>query len=349
MAYESEECQKSSGVDDEKTLKCKAEYFCMKAERRSTDMIISASRRCDIPSFYSDWLINRIREGFVYVRNPMNYHQVSKISLSPDVIDGIVFWTKNPAPMIEKLDLIKDYMFYFQFTVTAYGKDIESNVPSKNDVIVPSFIELSKKIGPERVIWRYDPIMITERYTADYHIRYFDALAKRFSGYTKKCVISFVDMYRNTQSRMKPSVIKNLNDDEMMDIAMRLSEIAGKYRICLESCAEKIDLKKCGIRHGHCIDKNLFEKLLGKKLSLGLDKNQREACGCLESVDIGAYDACNNGCRYCYATHSDKTLKRNLLLHDPMSPILIGKIEEGDVIKEKAMKSNIINQMNIFD
>lgn len=243
-------------------------------------MIISASRRCDIPSFYSDWLINRVRDGFVYVRNPMNYHQVSEISLSPDFVDGIVFWTKNPAPMIEKLDLIKDYMFYFQFTVTAYGKDIESNVPSKNDVIVPSFIELSKKIGPERVIWRYDPIMITERYTADYHIRYFEALAKRFSGYTKKCVISFVDMYRNTQSRMKPSVIKNLNDDEMMDIAMRLSEIAGKYRICLESCAEKIDIKKCGIRHGHCIDKNLFEKLLGKKLSLGLDKNQREACGC---------------------------------------------------------------------
>lgn len=301
-------------------------------------MIISASRRCDIPSHYSEWFINRIREGFVYVRNPMNYHSVSRISLSKDVVDGIVFWTKNPAPMIQKLDLIKDYMFYFQFTVNAYGKDIECNVPPKNDCIVPSFIELSKKIGPERVIWRYDPIIVTEKYTIDYHIHYFGELARRFSGYTDKCVISFVDMYRNTENRMKPNVINTLTYNDMTDMAARLNEIAGKYHITLESCAEKIDLEKCGISHGHCIDKNLFEKLLGKRLSLAQDKNQREACGCMESIDIGAYDACNNGCRYCYATHSEKTLQKNLLLHDPKSSVLIGKIEEGDVIREKSHK-----------
>ena len=162
-------------------------------------MIISASRRTDIPTYYSEWFLNRIKDGFVYVRNPMNVHQISKISLSPDVVDGIVFWTKNPVPMLDKLYNLQDYAYYFQFTVNSYGKDIEANIPSKNDIIVPAFRELSRIIGAEKVIWRYDPIMLTSKYTIDYHVNYFNELAKRLSGYTHKCVISFVDFYRNTQ------------------------------------------------------------------------------------------------------------------------------------------------------
>lgn len=148
-------------------------------------MIISASRRTDIPTYYSDWLLNRIKAGYVYVRNPMNVHQISKISLSPDVVDGIVFWTKNPIPMLDKLNALKDYMYYFQFTLNSYGVDVERNIPSKNNVIVPTFQRLSDLIGPDRVIWRYDPIFLSETYTTDYHIHYFEELAKRLSSYTK--------------------------------------------------------------------------------------------------------------------------------------------------------------------
>lgn len=304
-------------------------------------MIISASRRTDIPSYYTDWFINRVREGFVYVRNPMNYHQVSKISLSKELIDGIVFWTKNPVPLMDKLDLIDEYMYYFQFTLNAYGKDIEGNVPSKNDVIVPAFQTLSRKIGSERVIWRYDPILITEKYTMEYHLAYFEAIAKRLSGYTEKCVISFVDMYRNTLSRMKPHVIQPISKEDMLIMAARICEIGRKYRISIESCAEEIDLESAGIPHGACIDKGLFEKLLGVKLHASKDKNQRSSCGCMESIDIGTYDTCLNGCRYCYANHSDKIMAQNVALYDPESPLLCGRIDEEDIVKERMIKSFI--------
>ena len=127
-------------------------------------MIISASRRTDIPTYYSEWFFNRIKEGYALVRNPMNAHQISKISLNPDVVDGIVFWTKNPTPMLDKLDRLKDYTYYFQFTLNAYGQDVEASIPSKNNVVIPAFQKLSDMIGPEKVIWRYDPIYLNETY-----------------------------------------------------------------------------------------------------------------------------------------------------------------------------------------
>ena len=128
-------------------------------------MILSVSRRTDIPNYYSEWFFNRIKERFVYVRNPMNEHQISKIDLSPDVVDCIVFWTKNPEPMITRLDELSKYNYYFQFTLTGYGKDIECNVPHKRDKMIPIFQELSRKIGKQKVIWRYDPILFTKKYS----------------------------------------------------------------------------------------------------------------------------------------------------------------------------------------
>ena len=173
-------------------------------------MIISASRRTDIPTYYSEWFFNRIEEGYALVRNPMNAHQISKISLRPDVVDGIVFWTKNPTPMMTKLDRLKDYTYYFQFTLNAYGQDVEASIPSKNNVIIPAFQKLSDMIGPEKVIWRYDPIFLNETYTFEYHIHYFEELAKRLSPYTKKCTISFLDFYRNTEKTLLDFLSKSL-------------------------------------------------------------------------------------------------------------------------------------------
>jgi len=312
-------------------------------------MIISASRRTDIPAYYSQWLINRFREGFVYVRNPMNSHQVSQISLAPDVVDGIVFWTKNPLPMLEKLDELKQYMYYFQFTLTAYGKDAEAHVPSKNDQIIPAFKALSDKIGAERVIWRYDPIFLTPTYTLGYHLRYFEEIAKRLSGYTHKCVISFLDVYKNTQANMKALHLLPLQEQQMLFLAPQLAEIAQKYRMTLESCAEQIDLEPYGIAHGHCIDRELFERLLGQKLDLKKDANQRKDCGCVESIDIGMYNTCPNGCAYCYANYIASSVPRHLVSHDPSSPLLSGNMSPEDRLSIRKVKSCKSGQIGLFD
>ena len=311
-------------------------------------MIISASRRTDIPTYYSEWFFNRIKDGYVCVRNPMNIHQISKISLSPEVVDGIVFWTKNPIPMMPYLDKLNDYAYYFQFTVNSYGKDIELNVPNKNDIIIPAFRELSNRIGADRVIWRYDPILLTEKYTIDYHVNYFNELAKRLSGYTDKCIISFLDLYRNTQTHLKELNILPLGDKQMFELAERLVEIANKNNLIVESCAEKINLEKFGIQHGHCIDCSLFEKILNCKMNLSKDKNQRPECGCMESIDIGAYNTCKNGCRYCYANFSDKTVVKNTSVHNPYSPLIFGEIMSDDKIIERKMVSLKDTQISLF-
>jgi hypothetical protein len=306
-------------------------------------MIISASRRTDIPSYYSDWFFHRLEAGFVYTRNPMNPKQVSRISLSQDVVDGIVFWTKNPTPMLDKLHLLKDYPFYFQFTLNAYGKDLEAGIPSKNDVIVPAFQNLSQQIGPEQIIWRYDPIILTPKYTTEYHIHYFQELAKRLSGHTRKCVISFVDLYRHLGKQFT-----SLGEREIYELAGLFSDIADKYDLKLETCAEAIDLSRFGIDRGHCIDSELLERIIGQPLSLSKDKNQREECGCMSSIDIGMYDSCLNGCKYCYANHSAATVHKNFILHNPSSPLLYGNIGPEDVVKERAMESCKIQQINLF-
>ena len=157
-------------------------------------MIISASRRTDIPAYYSEWFFNRLKAGYVLVRNPMNIHKISKVSLSPKVVDGIVFWTKNPTPMLKRIPELEQYSYYFQFTLNPYGRDVELNVPSKGRVIIPAFRKLSKLIGRERVIWRYDPIIINKKYTIEYHCKYFRILASKLSEYTERCTISFVDL-----------------------------------------------------------------------------------------------------------------------------------------------------------
>ena len=231
-------------------------------------MIISASRRTDIPTYYSDWLLNRVKAGYAYVRNPMNAHQISRVSLSPEVVDGIVFWTKNPIPMLDKLDALRDYMYYFQFTLNSYGADVERNIPSKNNVIIPAFQQLSDLIGPDRVIWRYDPIFLSETYTMDYHIRYFEELAKRLSPYTKKCTISFLDFYRNTEKDMATLALGRFSVRQQEQLAKSLAEIAHSYGLRVDTCAEEIELQQYGIERARCIDDRLLGQLIQRPRSV---------------------------------------------------------------------------------
>ena len=185
-------------------------------------MILSVSRRTDIPNYYSEWFINRIKEGYLYVKNPMNAHQISRIDLSPDVVDCIVFWTKNPINIFDKLDDLKGYQYYFQITLTGYGRDVEPGLPDKNKVLLPAFKELSERIGKKRTIWRYDPILINNKYTKEYHYRAFGKIADELKDYTERVVISFVDLYAKTQRNMTGLNIENTGNDEMIEIAEKL-------------------------------------------------------------------------------------------------------------------------------
>jgi len=310
-------------------------------------MIISASRRTDIPTYYSDWFLNRVKAGYVYVRNPMNVHQISQISLSPEVVDGIVFWTKNPIPMLDKLDALKDYMYYFHFTLNSYGADVEKNIPSKSKAIIPAFQRLSDLIGPDRVIWRYDPIFFSKAYTMDYHVHYFEELAKRLAPYTKKCTISFLDLYRNTEKNISALSPYEFSVKQQEQLAKSLAEIAHSYGLRIDTCAEGIELQRYGIEHARCIDNQLLEQLIQCPLNIKKDKSQRLECGCIESLDIGAYNTCCNGCLYCYANYSEKAAGTSHGKHNPNSPLLIGEIGPGDKITERRMFSCKASQLRL--
>ncbi len=312
-------------------------------------MIISASRRTDIPAFYSEWFLNRLQEGYLYVVNPMNRKQISKINLLPDNIECIVFWTKNPENIFSKLPEINSlgYSYYFQFTVTSYDTSIEENVPRKNNII-ETFKKLSSQIGPEKVVWRYDPIFITNKYSQEYHKKWFTYLANELSGYTTNCIISFIDMYKKCERNMKHIDLLSLSRQQKINLAKELHDITNRNNMILESCAESIEMKEIGINHGKCIDDKLISKIISSELSIKKDKNQRDECGCVASIDIGAYNSCNHHCKYCYANFNKKLASENFLKHDPSSPLLIGQLIGDEKITERKMTVFKSKQKSLF-
>lgn len=312
-------------------------------------VILSASRRTDIPNYYSEWFLNRIKEGYLYVRNPINVHQISKIILSPEVVDCIVFWTKNPEPMFTKLDVFEAYNYYFQFTLTGFGKDIEYNIPHKKESMIPIFQKLSHKIGKDKVIWRYDPIIFTNKYTPEYHLKAFGEIAKELRGYTSKCVISFVDLYSKNKNNLKALNSYFLTENNLFTFGREIASIAGNYDISVATCAETVDLSSCGIEHNCCIDKELIEKIIGYKIQADKDKNQRKECGCVESIEIGTYNTCKNGCQYCYANYSQESVSQTCKLYDAHSPLLCGSVGLNDKITERKVKSLKEKQLTIWD
>lgn len=311
-------------------------------------MIISVSRRTDIPSYYSEWFFNRLKDGYAYVRNPMDPHRISEVSLSPDVVDGIVFWTKNPTPMLNRLDELQDYAYYFQFTLTPYDIDVEKNVPSKNEIIIPTFQKLSSLIGKERVVWRYDPILLSDKYTLQYHMKYFRVLCDKLADYTKKCTISFLDLYKNIQRNITPLGIRPLTPGQGEELAAYFSEVAKEYGIYIDTCAEDIELGKYGIKHASCIDRYRLERIGNYKLDIERDKNQRATCECVTSIDLGAYNTCNNGCLYCYANFNQTLVNDCCRKLNPHSPLLYGEVTEKDIIKPREVKSFKDAQMSLF-
>ena len=306
-------------------------------------MIISASRRTDIPKYYSEWLVNRIKEGYVDVRNPMYASQVSRYSLSPEIVDGIVFWTKDPAPMLKRLDAFSEYSYYFQFSLTPYGKDLESNLPDKHELI-NTFKELSSRIGSDRINWRYDPILLNGKYSIEYQIRAFEKIATELNGYTKNVTISFIDEYNFGGRSVYHSVqTQEIVAAQQILLAEKIAEIACDNGMTVDTCAEKIDLQKFGIEHARCVDSRIFERLNGCKLSrlktryeeLAKDAAQRKECHCVDSIDIGWPNTCLNGCKYCYAISSEAKLEQNIKNYNPTSSLLCGEIDpQNDLVTD---------------
>lgn len=319
-------------------------------------MILSVSRRTDIPAFYSEWFMNRIREGNVCVRNPFNTNQISRINIKPDVVDCIVFWTKDAKPIMNKLSELDDrnYKYYFQFTITPYQNDIEQNIRDKRE-IVNTFIELSKMIGKDKVILRYDPIFLTDKYSMDYHFRAFEALCLKLKDRTNKIVVSFLDDYKKVSRNMKSFNVKELNNEDLVSISQGLVGIADKFGLSVETCAESIDLNFLGINHARCIDGELIEEIIKCPIMFKdkLDGN-RNHCGCMKCIDIGQYDTCVHNCLYCYANVNKGKASSNFQLHNPQSPILVGNcadklIKDRKDVKSFRIDSKVLQQNSLFD
>lgn len=281
------------------------------------------------------------------VRNPMNPQAVSKIDLNPELIDCIVFWTRNPEPLVTRLDELADYRYYFLFTITPYGKELEKNLPSK-DRVIDCFIDLSRRIGKERVIWRYDPILLYGEIDEDYHRRQYEYIAGRLGSHTEKCITSFIDMYKKCERNLKGLNIKELNREEMTRMVEMLSPIAREKGMELVTCAEEMDFSSLGCGPGKCIDDGLISRICGTPLAVKKDGHQRKTCRCVESIDIGAYNTCDHGCLYCYANSDVFTVKRNLALHDPESPLLVGTLSGDEKIVERKIESFRKKQRELF-
>lgn len=311
-------------------------------------MIISASRRTDIPAFFSEWFFHRLEEGFVHVRNPMNHHQVSRIELNPELVDCFVFWTKDPTPMLGGLDKLKDYRYYYHFTVNPYDTTLEVDVPKKRQLIA-SFKELSSFIGPERVIWRYNPVVVNEIWTVDYHMKYFHWLCKELSGSTKRCAVSFLEKYEKTKRNMKAIQTLELDDIMKLKLTMRFHEIAESYGIEVMTCCEGFDHTWTGITRMKCIDDELIRSVFDINLHADKDKNQRDVCQCVSSIDIGAYNTCLHDCLYCYANYSRETVLNNVRNHHKDGSLLVGHLRGDDKVTNRKMRSLIDPQQELFD
>ena len=308
-------------------------------------MIINTGSRTDIPACYSEWFYNRIREGTVMVRNPYYPQQVMKYRLSPDVVDCLIFCTKNPEPMISRLEELNHYRQLWFVTITPYGKEIEPNVPDKNRVM-ESFCRLSKVVGKRAIRWRYDPVFVTDQYSTAFHLEQFEKMAERLHGYTNGCVISFIDLYEKTKKNF--SGVREVGKEDRMKMGEAFARIGKKHGMTIYSCCEGTELEQFGVNCTGCMTKEVIERAIGEQLSVPKKgKPAREGCSCLLGGDIGAYNTCTNGCIYCYANYDQETVKRNRTLHDKNSAFLIGRARIEDEVREAKQESWLDGQLSL--
>lgn len=293
-------------------------------------MILNISGRTDIVAFYSKWLKNRFKEGYVDVRNPFYKNQISRIYFND--VDGIVFCTKNPIPLLDMIDDIKVPSIY-HITLTSYKKDIEPNVPPKGKII-EAIKKLSNKVGKDKIWVRYDPVFINDIYTLDYHIKNFDRMCELLDGYTNKIIISFLDMYQNVRYNISYLRPKELTEEDYKEIGINFYNSAKKHDMTVQTCAEKRNLSEYGFIVSDCVNKEIAKELTGKN-TFKTWTGRKGKCSCVSMADIGEYNTCNHLCKYCYANYDETKVKDNIKKHDPLSSLLIGHITDKDIIKRR--------------
>ena len=295
-------------------------------------MILNVSGRTDIVAFYTDWFMNRYHEGFVDVRNPFNPKLISRIDFSD--VDAILFCTKNPIPILNKINEINKPII-FHVTLTPYKKDIEPNVPPKGE-IVEAVKKLSKIIGKDNLVIRYDPVFISAKYTLDYHIKAFENLCSLLDGYVSKILISFLDDYKNVRKNEKVLNFKELEESDYKAIGENFSASALKHHMIVHTCFEDRDLTEYGFSKDECLSHELAYKLTGKVYKKEWKARKEGKCHCVQMVDIGVYNSCKHFCKYCYANYDEKQVQDNFMNHDPNSSLLVGKLNESDIIKKRS-------------
>lgn len=294
-------------------------------------MIISASRRTDLPAFYARWFINRVRAGYCLVPNPFNPRQISRISLAPEDVDVIVFWTRHARPLFPYLQELDErgYRYYFQYTLMDNPRALDTRTPSL-EVALDTFRELARRIGPQRVIWRYDPIVLSTITPPEFHAQAYARIVQALRGYTRRSVVSLMDPYRKSERRLralagqgiKLVAAEALPQREFDHLMHSLVDSARNNDLQITSCAEEIDLRGYGIQPGKCVDDDYIRQVFGIEVTHSKDPTQRAACGCVVSRDIGAYDTCPFECQYCYATSDFERSRRHRRSHDPQAPAL---------------------------
>ena len=310
-------------------------------------MILQTGQRTDIPAFYGQWLINRINEGFVDVRNPYNPNLITRYMINHNTVDGIAFCTKNPLPFIQYLPQIAEYRQYWHMTITPYGTDIEPYVPAY-ELIIEGFKFISHNLNPQSVVWRYDPIIVNHNYSVDFHYESFYKLAKSLSGYTDTVVASYLDIYdkvlRNYPEGNRPS------QDVQIKLMKELVKIANQFGMTLKTCGEGDTFKSIGADTSGCLITDCYERAWNVKLKVPKRTPSRPECNCYIHVDIGAYDTCSHFCRYCYANTNQQAVRRNRTNHDPQSSLLIGHIGPKDIVKVSSDRKYIIPfQKSLFE
>ncbi|OOF41682.1 hypothetical protein BKK47_00485 [Rodentibacter mrazii] len=300
-------------------------------------MIINTGGRTDTVHYYSDWLLKRFEEGYVLVRNPLFPNKVSHYELTPDKVDCVVFCSKNYRPILKGLHNITDrFNTYFHYTITAYEKDIEPTAP-KIEKSIETLQQLSAQVGKQRIAWRYDPVLLTEKYTVEYHLATFEKMAKAITPYVDRCIFSFVEMYKKLDANM-PEIIL-LREKDKQRLAKGFGETVRRYGLYLQTCATEGDFSIYGIHASGCMTLDMLGRANDVAFKTLKHSGSRQHCGCIETRDIGAYDSCPTGCKYCYANKSPTKAREMHKLHDPNWPLLIGHLNTTDVVTHSNQKS----------
>lgn len=310
-------------------------------------MILNTGGRTDTVQYYSEWLLNRFREGYVLSRNPLFPNIVNRIELNPEVLDVVVFCSKDYRPILPRLHEISDrFNCYYHYTITAYGTDIEPRVPSIEESI-RTLKALAAQVGPEKIAWRYDPVLLTEKYTIERHLETFDRMARELASYVDRCIFSFVEMYKKLEVNMPE--LRPVSEQDKLTLAKRMGAIARQYGLYLQTCATKEDYEQFGIHRSGCMTAEIFSMSLGIRFKKSNHKGSRAGCLCMESRGLGDYNSCPNGCRYCYANKDPEKALQNYLAHDPNSPLLLGHLQPGDKIVPSRQESLLSKEPGLFD